>query len=389
MRYGLLILILCGVPMVRGEASADGQAPETSWESRPAVVLANDKLQVTVLKQGGSFAELVLKDDPGHLSPLWNPVRFAREEGRRLPEGAGLGHFLCVDGFGPVSPEERAAGMPGHGEAHTLTWDLKSYGKQGSALELSFTMRLPLVQENLTRSVRLVDGESVVYVQTEIESLLPFDRPLCWAEHATIGSSFLKPGVTVVDLPAKRSKTRPYTGHGGPVSYRLTSGEEFTWPMAPGVDGKQIDLRAAPLNPSSGDHTASLVDTSRKYAFVTALEPERRLILGYVFKPDEFPWVQNWEAYPPSLHMARGMEFSTMPFDVPRRQAVSENSLFDAPTYRWLPARSKVHASFLIFYAHTPEGMRKVDDVRLEDGKLTIEDHTSGKVLTLTASQPL
>ncbi len=375
--------------MTCGQGSAADQAPEASWEGRPAVVLTNDKLQVTVLKQGGSFAELVLRDDPGRLSPLWNPVRFAREGGQKLPEGAGLGHFLCVDGFGAVSSEEHAAGMPGHGEAHTRIWDLKSYGKQGSERELSFTMRLPLVQEDLTRSVRLVDGESVIYVQTEIENLLSFDRPLCWAEHATIGSPFLKPGVTVVDLPAKRSKTRPYKGGGGPVSHRLTSGEEFTWPLAPGADGKQIDLRAAPANPSSGDHTASLMDASRKYVFVTALEPERHLIFGYVFKPEEFPWVQNWEFYPPTLRLARGLEFSTMPFDVPRRQAVSENSLFDAPTYRWLPARSKVRASFLMFYAHAPEGMRKVDDVRLEDGKLTIEDRANGKVLTLAASLPL
>ncbi len=362
--------------------------PATTFEDRPGVVLSNDKLELVVLRRSGAFVNLVLRDDPDKLNPLWNPVRFAREAGQRAPERIAFGHFLCADGFGPVSAEERAAGLPGHGEAQGLEWELKRYGRQDRTLEFSFLMRLPIVQEDLTRTVRLIDGENVVYVETEIESLLGFDRPLCWAEHATIGSPFLKPGVTVVDLPAKRSKTRPYSP-GARGSHRLVSDQEFTWPMAPGLDGKLIDLRATPENPSTGDHTASLLDPARKYAFVTALEPERRLILGYVFKTDEFPWLQNWEAYPPTLRLARGLEFSTQPFDVPRREAVLTSSMFDAPTYRWLPAKSRIKASFLFFYAHTPEGMRKVDDVRLETGKLVVEDREAGKTLVLQASLPL
>jgi hypothetical protein len=380
-RYFPLVVFLClplGLP---------AQAPEGSFEGRPAVVLSNNKLELTVLKLGGSFASIVLRDDPEKLNPLWNPVRFARESGQKEPEGAGLGHFLCVDGFGPVSPEERAAGLPGHGEAHTREWEPKSYAKRGNTLEFSFSMRLPLVQEDLTRTVRMVDGENVIYVETELENLLAFDRPVCWAEHATIGSPFLKPGVTAVDLPAVRSKTRPYVSGRG--SHRLASGEEFVWPNAPGVDGGTVDVRTAPLNPSSGDHTASLMDPSRKYVFVTAVEPERRLILGYLFKPEEFPWVQSWEAYPPTLRLARGLEFSTQPFDVPRREAIRTGSLFDAPTYRWLPARSRIRASFLMFFARTPEGMRQVDDVRLENGKLTVEDQSTGRTLVLDVSLPL
>ena len=126
-----------------------------------------------------------------------------------------------------------------------------------------------------------------------------------------------------------------------------------------------------------------------KYVFVTAVEPERRLILGYLFKPEEFPWVQSWEAYPPTLRLARGLEFSTQPFDVPRREAIRTGSLFDAPTYRWLPARARIRASFLMFFARTPEGMRQVDDVRLENGKLTVEDQSTGRTLVLDVSLPL
>jgi hypothetical protein len=374
----VLVLLLAGLGL------AAGQAPEDTWEKRPAIVLNNDKLEFTVLKTGGTFASIVLKGDPSRTNPLWNPVRFARESGKPEPRGGGLGHFLCVDGFGPVSREEQAAGLSGHGEAHGQELELKSYARQGGTARLEFLIRLPLVQEEFTRVVRMVDGENVVYVSSELRSLLAFDRPVCWAEHATIGSPFLKPGVTVVDTPAGRSQTRPYEA--GRAKHRYVSGQEFTWPAAPGVDGKPIDLRAAPLETDSLDHTTSVMDPSREYVYVTALEPEKRLIVGWVFKAEEFPWLQTWESYPPSGMLARGLEFSTQPFDVPRREAISANPMFGRPTYRWLPARSGIRSGFLMFFAQAPEGMIKVDDVRLEGGELSIFDRKAGKKLTLKAS---
>src|SRR5437867_163358 len=71
----------------------------TTFEERPGLVLANDRLELTVLTQGATLGNLVLRDDPEQLSPLWNPIRMAREAGRRAT-GAGMGHFVCVDGFG-------------------------------------------------------------------------------------------------------------------------------------------------------------------------------------------------------------------------------------------------------------------------------------------------
>jgi hypothetical protein len=83
------------------------------------------------------------------------------------------------------------------------------------------------------------------------------------------------------------------------------------------------------------------------------------------------------------------MEFATQPYDVPRRETVQTNTMFGAPTYRWLPAKSKIESRYLLFYSQTPEGFRKVDDVRVEGGKLIIEDRKARKQITLDASLPL
>jgi hypothetical protein len=233
----------------------------------------------------------------------------------------------------------------------------------------------------------MVDGEDVVYVESQLESLLGFDRPINWAEHATIGSPFLEHGVTVVELSGKRSRTRSYEGAGGGrLERRLASGQDFEWPMAPGLDGKRIDLRIAPENPHYLDHAATLLDPARELEWVVAFHPKKRLVLGYLFRRKDYPWVQYWGDYPPTNKLARGMEFGTQAFDVPRREAIGTGAIFDTPNYRWLPAKSKIGTRFLLFYARLPEGLNKIDDVRLDGGHVIIEDRSAAKQATLAAS---
>ncbi len=347
----------------------------------PAATLSNDLLEVTVATRGGSMTALVLKDDPSRFSPFGDSARMGR---------AVLGHFVCVDGFGPVSAQERAAGLPGHGEAHLVKYEVKRSAREGRFAILTVEATLPIVQEKFTRTIRLADGENVVAVDSRLENLMGFDRPVNWAEHATVGSPFLDSGNTVVDVSGARSMTRPYSQEKpGNQVRRLASGREFQWPMAPGLDGKPVNLRETPRDPHYLDHATTLVDTNRKYGWTTALNTARHLIVGYVFRREEFPWVQYWGNYPPTAKMARGLEFSTQPFDVSRREVLESPALFGAPMYRWLPAKSAIETRFLMFYARTPEGMTRVDDIRLEPGKLILEDRTASRTLTLPTSTGL
>src|SRR6185369_2356748 len=183
----LLLILTVSVSLAQ---SPGGQ--RITFEGQPAVTLSNDKLQMTVMVQGSSIASLVMTDDDQKLSPYWNPTRLGREVGRTVQFTGSLGHFVCVDGFGPASAEERAAGLPMHGEAHVTTFQV-SAGKQTGGNSLTFTAILPIVQEVFTRSFRMVEGENVVYVDSQLENLRGFDRPVNWAEHATVAAPFLEP----------------------------------------------------------------------------------------------------------------------------------------------------------------------------------------------------
>jgi hypothetical protein len=371
-----------------GALLAEGPVPMLgSYERSGAVVLANGKLELTVTIQGATLARLVLSGDPAAVNPLWEPSRMARELGGQAGFRSSTGHFVCVDGFGPVSEEERAAGLPGHGEAHTRPYDIRRMAREGHAAVVTMEATLPMVQEKLTRTMRAVDGESVIYVDSRLENLMGFDRPVNWAEHATVGSPFLASGETVVDVSGTRSMTRSWTEpKRGTEDRRLASGKEFTWPLAPGLNGNVVDVRETPAAPHYVDHLTTLVDPDRKYGYVTALNTAQRLLIGYVFLREEFPWVQHWTSYPPTGKLARGLEFSTQPFDVPRREVISAAPLFGAPMYRWLPAKSSIQARFLVFYTRVPEGMTRVDDIKFEGRQLIVEDRAAAKKIVLRAS---
>jgi hypothetical protein len=356
---------------------------KTTWNDNPAFTLSNGLIEVTVLPAGATMTSVTLAGEKDKINPLWDPVRFARESGTPFRGNpANVGHFLCVDGFGGTSKEEQAAGLPGHGEAVRRTFDMKDWKNQNGVQTLVLETELPIVQEQLIRTFETREGENLVYVRSQLRSLTGFDRPLVWAEHATIGSPFLEAGVTVVDAPVKTAQTRPYTEQ---RQRRLTSGQDFTWPMAPLAAGKTVDLRAAPVTLGSGDHTTQLMDSSRTHAYATAIHPDKRLIVGWVWRTADFPWLQNWENYPATGKLARGLEFSTQPYDIPRRQAVDMHEMLGGPTYQWLPARSTVEKSFALFYVAAPEGMKKVSDLRVEKGQIVIEDG-EGRRITLRAS---
>ena len=376
----LAAVMLASMP-ARGQVDT-----EHSFRGRGAVRLASELVELVVLTGGGSIASITVAGSDQPLNPLWDSLRGDREQGRAERESGALGHFVCVDGFGPTSEQERAAGLQGHGEAHRLEWSTEFAGSERGAAVLRQRVMLPKVQEQLYREIRLPADEAVAYVKTRLQSLLDFDRPVNWAEHATIGSPFLERGVTVVDISPSRALTRPReTASRNGLAHRLISGAEFDWPMAPARSGDRIDLRAAPLESHSLDHTGHLMDPSSEWAWVTALHPGKQVLLGYVFRPREFPWLQTWEHYPRAGLMARGLEFGTQAFDLPRREVISQGRLFDTPLFRWLPARSSIEAGYLMFLTRTPPGFLGVDRVDWESGRLRLHDGRSGQTIQLQA----
>src|SRR3984893_6119766 len=268
-------------------AAGLASAQTVSFEGQPAIVISNGRVSITVLEQGATLASVTLPVAHVAPDPLWNPIRLARENGRSAQFNGAFGHFVCVDGFGQPSPSERAAGMPMHGEAHLLQFRVN----RDNAGELEMKATLPIVQEVFTRTFHVVPGENVLYVDSRLENLLGFDRPVNWAEHATVSAPFVEPGKTFIEVSGSRSQNRPYSaaqpgrGNGPPrTQRRLVSGVDFAWPLAPSLDGGTVDMRTFPEEPHFIDHAATLMDPARDIEFVVAFNKARHLVYGYLFR---------------------------------------------------------------------------------------------------------
>ena len=360
--------------------------------------------QVAVLEGGGHICELGLNQVPG-VNPLWTPEwktidpdRYSSGKHRQLygppPDGrllAGIaGHSLSLDHFGPPSPEETEAGRSTHGEAPSLKWKrLKKTAFSRAALH--YGCRLREAHINFSRTISVDGASPVIYCEEHAENLNGLDRPISWNEHVTFGPPFLECNTTLFDMPATRAKVCPadYSGR-----IFIQPDAEFRWPEAPKKDGGVSNLRTTP-GEQFGHYTAQLLDRNLNTAFMSACNPRQGLLVVYVFRRADFPWVGNWEernnrtAAPwKGRTFCRGMEFSTTPFAIPRRETIDQGPLFGESTYRWLPARSRASVRFLILLFAVPEDFAGVEQVSIGGGTARVkETGTLGRSLTVAVGE--
>ncbi len=373
-------------------------------DGRAGFCLRADWGHVSVLEGGGHICELNLNARSG-VNPLWRPpwttidpfkytaAKHARKYGP-APDGrllAGIaGHSLSFDHFGPPSAEETAAGLTTHGEAPALRWKMEKLA-QSPRPQLQYGATLPEAQIRFRRKLTLDRMNPVIYCEEEAVNLSRYDRPISWNEHVTFGPPFLEAGVTWFDMPATRAKVAP-------ASYSprcfLQPDAEFNWPDAPTRNHGRMNLRTTPAL-RFGHYTAQLLNPKLEIGFIAACNPRLKLLVVYAFRRADFPWVGNWEerynrVQAPWLGktFCRGLEFSTTPFAIPRRDTIAQGPLFGEPTYRWLPAKSQARVRFLIMLFEVPETFRGVGDVSIAKRKIdVVESGGRGRKLSVAAER--
>jgi hypothetical protein len=343
----------------------------TTYHGRRAAAIENQDLRVTVLQEGGHIAEILDKETG--VNPLWLPPWPSIEHSAYGPAvhaeyGAGvdgsllagiMGHNLCLDIFGVPSAEEAACGLPVHGEGAVAPYNIHTAGES-----LTQHAHLPMAHIAFERHIEL--RGRAVRIRESVESLAVYDRPIGWTQHVTLGPPFLEKRATRFRASATRSKV--FEGRFGDHDY-LRAGEEFDWPHAPGIDGAVEDMQVSNGAASSSAFTTHLMNPAREDAFFAAFSPASRLAFGYLWKQSDFPWLGIWEENHSRTHapwsgrsLTRGMEFGVSPMPETRRQMIDRCPLFDAPVYRWLPAKARIEVEYWAIMMRTdavPENLAR------------------------------
>jgi hypothetical protein len=362
---------------------------------------------MTTLVSGGHIADFRLEEsaDAASVSPLWVPPwrtiepDHYRESDHRskygtITEGkllSGLaGHCICLDYFGLPSAEEAKQGLSLHGEAPSSKWRSSGISLNRQRVSLAMSVRLPVAGLRFSRTIELRKGESVAHFKEVVRNERKADHFFHWAQHVTLGLPFLSPDEAVTTMPGAMGITYPHGYDEG--KGLLASNRVFRWPTAPLVEG-EVDLTRPFLRDGLGFVVAVLLDKKKALGFVAAVNGKLGLLVAYCFKRSDFPWVAIWEenlamAAPPwkLRTRARGLEFSTTPLPVLRREAFLSGGLFGESTLTYVPALDEKAIHYVALLAKIPNGFGSVKDIELAQSQIAIWGSSQKKAITIKAS---
>lgn len=230
----------------------------------------------------------------------------------------------------------------------------------------------------MIREFYVKPGSPVIYVTETIDNLKFNDRLFNWVQHPTIGAPFLTEN-TIIDCNAG-------LGFDQRQAPELISKTAFKWPHGKLVDG-HANLRLV-TDPRSYV-TTHIFDDTVKIGWVTATSPEHRLLIGYVFKTEEYPWLNLWHQVKDGKPFAHGLEFGTTGLGKPYPELLARCVDFlGHSSYIILPAKSSIKKSYLMFLHQVDEAFSAVRHIQLKNDSIYLTVETKNKLTTHTLPAP-
>lgn len=342
--------------------------------------LGNETASLTVDLYGGAITDFHLKDDA--VNPL--TFAFSKEE---MPENnrAGApyqGHFLCLGRWGPPSAGEIKSGMPHHGQAANISWEVMPQGPKGIPVEgrlpaepalagrggssLDMQANCPLEELKVSRTLQM-DSRNPVYAADErVTNTGALGRLYNMVQHPTLGHPFLD-HATIVDCNATEGFNQLEHDH--------PEKEALRWPY-----GKHPAAVPAALNlrtPDKPYHSvfSFIVDKRDEYGWISAYAPRYQLLLGYIWRRRDYPWIHVWQDWKGDRIRYRGLEFGTAGLHQPFGGIVNSGrlGLFGEKTAAWIDAGETTGRRYLSFLFKTDGPVQGVRKIAVKDGGARIK----------------
>jgi hypothetical protein len=348
----LSVLALCIV------AAASASFAQQGVEGRKLLKLEGPNASVTYDLAGGSMADFHRTKDG--VNPFtWNRP----EKGDTAPRP--MGHFICFDRWGQPSENEEKNGMPFHGEATSVNWSILSGPvKDGDAVSAAIMCALPMGGLTLTRTAKLSGTSPVLMVREVIKNVNRLGRVYNLVQHPSIAPEFLDESV-IVDSNAWKGylQESPWPTPEEPVVY---------WPFVVHA-GTLVDLRRLGAEPNPAVTSFVFKDDVRQ-GWVTACNPGKGLMVGYVWDVGEYPWLNIWRNAKDGKPAARGLEFGTTGLHRPFKDMLEKHAIFGKTLCEYIDAGVSVEKSYVVFLAGISGNYRGVAELSRLKGKIVIRE---------------
>jgi len=110
------------------------------------------------------------------------------------------------------------------------------------------------------------------------------------------------------------------------------------------------------------------------YGWVTASNPAQGLMLGYLWKIEDYPWI-NFLAFHGNEQSHR-LRHGIWHYRITRTfsRTCKKGKIFDRNLYDFIDAQETINKTFLAFLAKIPEDFNGVNNIRLENSNLVIKE---------------
>ncbi len=320
------------------------------------LVLENSKAALHIKLCGGAYSDFHLKENP--LNPInWKTVN--------PEEPPFMGHFLCLDRWGPPSDGEKINGFGHHGEVISQDWELLRQfqeGKNITACEMACL--LPRAGFKVTRKIEMSGNQPVFHVAEEVENLNKFGRMYNMVQHVTLSPPFLDT-TTLFDNNTEK-------GFEGKEDGSLNQEEPvIAWPEAI-HGGKTISLRR--FQDKWPRVSSFVIGSEQEYGWATACNPGKNLLLGYYWKTKDFPWINFWRDMKNGVPQAFGIEFGTTGLHEPFPIVAKKGKIFDQNIYDFIDAGEIISKSFTAFILPIPDDYKGVSGIEFNNSQFTIKE---------------
>src|SRR5690606_16503363 len=136
-----------------------------------------------------------------------------------------------------------------------------------------------------------------------------------------------------------------------------------------------VNLRN-PKNSSNAIYSY-VIKPDEELGWVTCFSPKYKILIGYVWKREDFPWVHFWLDWKDGKLQYRGLEFGTAGIHQPFRNIIETPILFDERTLVYIDAGEKTKYSYQSFLTEVEDGFDGVGNVEKKDGQIIIKSRNS------------
>lgn len=263
------------------------------------VEMQNDLLKLSILAgRGADLVEIIYKPKDFNLAWQSNtgwpvaktPVDHPADMESFLDGYPGGWQSVFPNGGAPCEFNGIAFGQ--HDEVATLAWSYEVLVDDDNEISIKFitnTRKLKFIYE---KTFTLRKGIAIVFLREKITNLIKDTVMTMWGNHISFGEPFIDEFSTI-DI-GHEARVIPHDVAISSVGRRLKANEEFTWPLARGEGGDEVDFSKIPPKKTKSE---ILYLHELKYPKYSINSPTIGLCVQVSWDKTNFPYLWFWQEF--------------------------------------------------------------------------------------------